>query len=482
MTDKLEIYRTDLARRQEKMLLSLARGRDVFLYATELGILSRIAESSGNDVRTVAPFFRPWLSGRRVHCALGEIAIEVPVLDLFLGGMMSDVLVALKETPCARLAGLSWPNGVFRPILNGWAAAAGQYLDCAGLFSRTSPQWLEAACHWHQFPGKRVNVMAALEEADPGDPDTATVWYRLCGDHNRAAELAESWASLRPDPNGTIRARQLKQADFWAMVFGHGPSALACLATAELDESSDGAVSRFRCAMAWDGLAGEKDRAVRLAESAMSMNNEFGRYGSLFWKCCTDDPERTAACLAMPDMWGDTVGARLVRIEHMMLHGAEPQEAEAMLQGIDWGSADPIRVYDWLCRGAKDWWFLFGDMEKSRETLARAMSAAEETCDILPVAETWLDMSFLSAVDRVLACKEALRKAESISANPMDFVFCAREWLHLTGDADHAAECLIKAESLSSPSDSIPEIGDVWLELIELEDAGKCVDIRHPRG
>jgi hypothetical protein len=468
MTDKLEIYRTDVARRQEKMLLSLARGRDVFLYATELGIMSRIAGSSGNDVRTVAPFFRPWLSGRRLSCAMGGIAIEVPLLDLFLGGMMSDVLAALKETPCAKLAGLSWPNGVLRPMLNGRAAAAGQYLDGTGRSSRTSPQWLEAACHWHQFPGKRLKVMEALEEADPGDPDTETAWHRLCGDHNRAAELAESWASLHPDPNGTIRARQLKQADFWARVFGHGPSALACLTAAELDESSDGAISRFRCAMAWDGLAGERDRAVRIAEKAMNRKDEFGKYGSLFWKCCTDDPERTAECLAMPDMWEDTVGARLARIEQMMLHGTAPQEAEAMLRGIDWGSADPVRAYDWLCSGAKDWWFLFGDSEKSRETLVRAMSAAGETCDILPIAETWLDLSFLSAADRALACKEALHKAESISANPMDFVFCAQEWLRLTGDADRAAECLIKAESLSSPSDTTPEICDVWLDLIEL--------------
>jgi hypothetical protein len=227
--------------------------------------------------------------------------------------------------------------------------------------------------------------------------------------------------------------------------------------------------------MAWAGLLGEKERASHLAETAMRAESAFGLAGALWWRCFRGDPERARECLMTRGIWPDTVGATLTRIEQMMICDASPDEAEAMLQGIRWELVAPVDVNRHMCRAARHWWFLFGNVEKSKLLLSRAIAMAEETCDFLPIAETYLDLSYLSAAARVQACREILGHAGSKAANPLDYVFCAQDWVRLAGDDDRASELLTKAEVQATDPEDMSVVGDAWLELIERGDAGKSI-------
>jgi len=475
--DKLERQSADVVVRQQACLHALLAGRNVFLYTPELGILSRIFEGSSIEAITaIAPFFRPWILGRKVSYAMGDIGVEVPMVDLLLGGMADSVIESLKCAPCSRLVGLPWPNDVLNHLIKGKMEEAEQYLDVAKLrTSRSSNQWLEAACYWSLIPGKKLNVMVALDKADPNDLNTATGWYRLCGGHNESAKLMEERTLDIPGSDGLIRARCLKRADFWGREYGHEPSARTFLEMAERDEASNGAVSGFLCAMAWVGLFGEKDRALNLAEKAMCEKNEFSDSGAMWWRCFANDPERAEKCLKIPGMGPGTLSL----VEQMLIHNGSPQEVETMLQGIRWESVDPVIVCERLCRAAKHWWFLFGNAGKSKLIMSRAITTAEETCDFLQIAETYLDLSFLSVADRELACRETLLLAESKSANPVDYVLCAKEWIQLLGDEDRAAECLLKAETQAVDPIDNTEVGKGWLEFIEWSEADMSIRKHH---
>lgn len=463
----------------ELFLRRLCGDSGVQLHARELGPACPIT----TDFAACARFFKPWLPGCRIRYAGGRYSIEVPLSLVVAEGQAKAVLEMLARAPRWIVKTLLWPHSVL-----GFLAANNEKGAIAHLTeeSRWTPMmsegWEAAGIYW-AFLLKDRQMSARCFERAAADCSTHThythaslaqAWLRSCGDVDSAMKCLYAATDLDMSI-GLPWLPLIARADAWMSLFGRRDLAADYLKSASGAGVSGPGRGLFPAAMAWMGILGDRQKAATLANQGLRNKDESFFHAALYWLCFADDPEKARQCL-WSKKWSYYPSAffrinlarAIVMFRGFSTHAECLRHAKALIREI--AREDNINFFD-RCKAAKAWSHISGT--GAEELLAAAANEAGESCDFIMVADAWRRMTHLSDDERMAGCTEALRRAESIAKNCIDYYICAHSWKTIAGDDLSAERCLVAAEGCRCDHNDISDLARFWTQLLGRPDEAR---------
>jgi hypothetical protein len=466
----------------ELFLRRLCGDSGVQLQACELGPALPIT----TDFAACARFFKPWLMGCHIRYAGGRYSLEVPLSRVVAEGQSKAVLEALARAPRWLVKTLLWPHSVLGFLAaNDEKGAIAHLTEASRWAPMVSEDWEAAGIYWAVLLKDRPMAAQCFERAIPdystdiyyGQISLAHAWLRSCGDTDSAMRRLYADPDTGQERVDLAWPPLIARADAWMSLFGRRDLAADYLKSASEAGSIGTCRGLFLAAMAWMGLLGDRQKAAALADQGLRNKDESLFYAALYWLCFADDPEKARQCLWSKEwsyypsaLFRITLARYMVMFRGFSTHQECLRHAEALIKEV--AREDNITIFN-RCKAAKLWSHLSG--AGAEELLAAAANEAGESCDFLTVADAWRRMTHLSDNERLAKCTEALRRAESIAANAIDYSFCARSWKTLVGDEVNAKRCIIKGEECDGheDADEIVMLAQNWTQLLGRPDEAR---------
>ena len=268
--------------------------------------------------------------------------------------------------------------------------------------------------------------------------------------------------------DGLVWHSLIAYADAWMTLFEQKNWAALYLEYASAAGAAEGEGGLFPAAMAWLCILRDESRAAALAERGMGNKHESLLFAELYWYCMAGNREKARQCLWSKE-WSDYRSARFrLRLAQciVMFRGFDDNEmnrrqAEALIDEVAREKQTDIRL---RCATAELWSSVAG--VGAEDLLVAAVTQAEETCELLEIAETWRRLAHLPADIQLSKAREVLEHAEAIAANAIDYHCCARSWKTVIGDEASSERCLLSGEACACDSQDISLLAQDWVELL----------------
>jgi hypothetical protein len=474
----MEIFMTSktVSQRQELFLSRLVGNAQVTLQTRELGPAVPIS----HDFSVCAQFFRPWSLRNHIGSAAGRMVIEVPLSLIVAQGCARQVITALEKAPPWMLRSLAWPHSALALLAAGdETAAKARLADGRGWTLSGNADWQAAGVYWATLFEDRDEARICFEKAAAGhlqryQADQASLaanWLGLCGDVDCALRCL--YADMESGPTGGTTSDLawhplIAHADAWMTLFdrkdwaaqylGYASDAAACSRTGGL----------FHAAMGWMCVLGDERKAVALADRGQHSRAEVLPFAFLYWCCIANDREKARQCLWSKE-WSNygtghfrlSLAKCLAMFSNLGDDAKCLRHAETLIKEVADEKQTKIQT---RCSAAELWSKHFGDGAETM--LVDAESKVQESCELIPVAESWARLAHLPSETRLSGIQKVLAHAEDLADNAMDYSFCADSWKTIAGDEVGAERCLTKGEDCARDPQDLSIIAKGWTTLL----------------
>ncbi|MEI6515176.1 MAG: hypothetical protein WCO77_04285 [bacterium] len=440
------------------ILKDLLRGREVFVYARELGPRYPIL----TGITSCAQFIDPCRILNSVKYLNGRIGIESSLRKVIATGHFQALCTVLAKESPPRLTGLPWPHSTLQHLASGNRTTA--KTDLLNRFERNGQimgvtSWLDAANYWaHVFHNRKMtrhclgNLQTAL--LDPSlnfitGPDLIQTWFGLLDSPDEALPFVyESLRSLqlfgdRGNATGAAWAR-------WASIFnkhfrdddwGH-----YCLKQARLCSHN-----KIHLATLDAVLFEARPNTKRLIKGIASSNPVELLELGYFHQIINHHSAEAGQCLEQAANVA-TCSEHNIRIaESWLVLLNDRKKAHEVLSQAEKMARQEGSTVHYACARLD----LLGDRHTAEIALLDAVISGKHPYDLMNLASLYLDH-----LGDVHSCRTLLQRAEDLMETwrePFRYLCrCATEWIELLGDNQAARRCLSKAIQLAnSPDQSI---------------------------
>lgn len=457
---------------KQVLLERLIENSGVFLFASELGPAFPIT----HDFQVCAGFFKPWLNVFRIGYCGGRYSIETPLANIAARGHGQAVLDAISRAPRPFLNTLLWPHSALAFLAADDMESAREHLRNAGIWTPEEPSaWESAGIYWSVFLDDKQmaglcfrKAAAACKEYLPnGNLNSLAHAYCLCcGDPESARRLLLSaHYDNRYKIELYVLLELIERANAWKTLFNDEHYSTRCLEAAAATAAKNGEL--YCLAMAWNGLFGDKEKASALAKQGMESRYECLLPAAMYWRCFENAPEKARQCLWSRELsqYRSALFRMSLAKSIVMFNGLDSRPeclraAECLIMEVADENETLVRH---VCAAAELMSRLLG--RGAKKLLEAAESRAEETCDLLSIAEAWKRLAHLPYDERHSLCAETLTRAESMAADEVDYILCAHAWKKEAGDELSAERCLRKAEQEKTESHD-EMLVSAWTKLL----------------